>query len=146
MPPRRGEGMHISSKGCRRFKSRIDYFQEDMESIEFFLMNKEYCAGNEAIFRLTTLKGQPKLSKRQNSEQSRTLVLRHLQHTIFGTVIKEMYEEVMSYFDYILFCVASIGSITPERLIGNSTCNFSVNDILTKSTKEDIISMVTNSR
>ena len=36
MPPRRGEGMHISSKGCRRFKSRIDYFQEDMESIEFF--------------------------------------------------------------------------------------------------------------
>lgn len=138
--------MHKTSKGYRRFKSRIDYFQEDMESIEVFLMNKEYCAGDETMFRLITPNGQPKLSKRQNSEKSRILVLRHLQHTIFGMVIKEMYEEVMSYFDYILFCVASIGSITPERLIGKSTCNFSVNDILTKSTKEDIISMVTNSR
>ena len=144
MPPRRGEGMHTSSKGCRRFKSRIDYFQEDMESIEVFLMNKEYCAGNEAIFRLTTLKGQPKLSKRQNSEQSRTLVLRHLQHTIYVTFIKEIYEEVMSYFSYVLFNVANVGSIASERLIGNNSCDFTANDILTKTTKEEIISMVTN--
>lgn len=136
--------MHTTSKGCRRFKSRIDYYQEDMESIEVFLMNKEHCAGDAAIFRMITPNGQPKLSKRQNSEQSRTLVLRHLQHTIFVTVIKEIYEEVMSYFTYVLFNVANVGSIASERLIGNNACDFTANDILTKTTKEDIIAMVTH--
>lgn len=133
--------MHSTSKGFRKFKSRIDYLQEDMETVAVILKNKELLADENKIFKLVSASGQPKLYQRKGTSGSREIVLRHLQNTLFVSYIKELYEEVLIYCEYALGC-AALTSPEANRLVGEQNVNFLANDILSKSSKEEIISMV----
>lgn len=133
--------MHKTSKGFRRFKSRIEYFQEDLESVAVILKNKEILAGDNSIFKNVSKSNQPKLYKRQNSSNSREVVLRHLQNTMFVSFIKEMYEEVLIYCAYATDCAAQT-SPNAQRLVGEQNFNFTANDILSKKDRKEIVSFV----
>lgn len=133
--------MHSTSKGFRRFKSRVEYFQEDIEAISVFLKNKELLADDERIFKSVTEKGQPRLFKRQNTSGSRSVVIRHLQNTLYVSVIKELYEEVLLYCAYATDCAAQT---LPDanRLVGEQNCTFTANDILSMPDRKSIVSLV----
>ena len=133
--------MHNTSKGYRRFKSRIEYFQDDLETIAVILKNKEILAGEDKIFKSVSETRQPRLFKRQNSPGSREVVLRHMQNSFFVSVIKDMYEEVLMYCEYATDCAAQT-STEVNRLVGEQNLNFSANDILSKVGKKEIVSMV----
>lgn len=133
--------MHSKSKGYRRFKSRIEYFQEDLETIAVFIKNKEQLKGVDKIFQSVTESGQPRLFKRQSTPGSRSVVIRHLQNTIFVSVIKELYEEVLLYCAYATDCAAQT-SPDANRLVGEQNITFTANDILSQRDRKDIISLV----
>lgn len=135
--------MHSRSKGFRRFKSRIEYFQDDMETVAIFLRNKELLADESIIFKSVTENGQPRLYKRKNTAGSRSVVIRHLQNTIFVSVIKEMYEEVLLYCAYATDCAAQT-SPEANRLVGEQNVSFTANEILSKNDRKSIISLVTH--
>lgn len=133
--------MHSTSKGYRRFKSRIEYFQEDMEAVAVFLKNKELLADEDRIFKSVTESGQPRLYKRQNTSGSRSVVIRHLQNTLFVSVIKELYEEVLLYCVYATDCAAQT-SPEANRLVGEQNVSFTANDILSQNDRKGIVSLV----
>lgn len=133
--------MHNKSKGYRRFKSRIEYFQDDMEAVSIFLKNKELISGDEKIFKSVTETGQPRLFTRKSTPGSRSVVIGHLRNTLFVSIIKELYEEVLLYCEYATDCAAQ-ASPNANRLVGDQNFNFTANDILSKTNRKDIVSMV----
>jgi hypothetical protein len=135
--------MHSTSKGYRRFKSRIEFFQDDMEAVALFLKNKELLADDERIFKSVTETGQPRLFNRQSSPGRRAVVIRHLQNTLYVSVIKELYEEVMLYCSYITDC-AALMSPNANRLVGDQNITLTANDILSKRDRRSIVAFVTS--
>lgn len=136
--------MHARSKGYRRFKGRLDNFQEDLEIVAIVYNNRESLAGQDAIFQGVSDNGQPKLRRRNNSPTSRKLVVQHLRKTLYVSFIKDLYEEVLIYCRYALGQAAShVADAT--RLIGDqNNQTFKINEILSKTTKDEIFSMVTD--
>lgn len=136
--------MHSTSKGYRRFRSRVKYFQEDLEAAMVICKNGELLSGDEHIFQNISPKNQPCLFRRQNSQQSRVLVLNHMRNTLYIAFIKELYEEVMIYLSYAINC-ATLAMNDPTRLIGSqNNLQFNIKDILNKGTKEDIFRMISD--
>lgn len=134
--------MHKTSKGYRRFQSRVKYFQEDLETAMVLFKNEGLLAGSAYIFENVSPNYQPCLSKRQNSSSSRLLVLGHMKKTLYIAFIKELYEEVMIYLSYAINCSA-LELTDATRLIGaQNNLQFKITDILDKSTKEEIFQMI----
>lgn len=132
--------MHLQSKGYRRFIARMDCFQEDMEVVDVFFKNLDRLVDANLIFKGVTTT-YPKLAKRQANSRSRILVVNHLKHTLYVSVIKEMYEEVMSYLSYILNCGAETLD-EPNRLVGDQSFSMGANEILATSSREEIVMIV----
>lgn len=133
--------MHRTSKGYRRFKSRVEYFQDDIEAVAVFLKNKELLADDDRIFKSVTDSGQPRLSKRKNSPGSRGVVIRHLRNTLFVSIVKDLYEEVLLYCAYATDCAAQT-SPDANRLVGAQNISFTANDILSLPDRKSIVSLV----
>lgn len=132
--------MHAKSKGYRRFSNRLECFLEDMEVVDVFYKNISLLEDENTIFRGVT-STYPRLYKRQANRQSRNLVLTHLKHTLYVSVIKEMYEEVMAYLGYVLNCGA-LCLEEPGRLVGDQKFQMSANEILSTASREEIVSIV----
>lgn len=133
--------MHKEGKGFRRFKSRVNYFQEDIETVEVILENKETIKGRKTIFHKVDKTQHPKLFTRKNSRRSREVVLRHLLNTVFVSFIKDLYEEVLIYCAYATDCAAQ-SSPNANRLVGEQNYSFTANEILSKRDKKEIVSAV----
>ena len=129
--------MH-KSKGYRKFMSRMRNFAEDIEVLDDFCKNIPAFSTGNKLFDGMTVK-HPHLSKRQNTQHNRILVSTHLKHTLYVSLIKEIYEEVMLYLGYTLSCGA-LTSNDPKRLVGNDQkINMNANDILSLDKMEDVV-------
>lgn len=134
--------MH-KSKGFRKFNSRLDSFEEDIELTDIFCRNMDKITHeNPDVIFDGVNQYHPKLKRRNSSNHNRILVSSHLKHTLYVSVIKEIYEELMIYLGYVLDC----GSLTmeePNRLVGNTQgVKFMANEILSLNTKEEIYGRV----
>lgn len=129
------------SKGFRKFISRLKNFEEDIETLDVFCKNMPSFSLGPKIFDGVTTR-HPNLNKRSNSQHNRILVSTHLKHTLYVSLIKEIYEELMLYLGYILTCGA-LSSVDPTRLVGNDQkINMTANDILSLDSKEDIVTRI----
>lgn len=133
----------MKSKGYQRFYTRLDYFRLDREVADIFVKNKELLAGEDKIFTGITVSGHPLLSARENTEYSRTIVVKHLRNSIYVSFVKEIYEEVTEYIRYILRQAALNGADT-NRLVGEHNVSMKANEILSKATKEEIVQFITD--
>ena len=133
----------MKSKGYQRCYTRLDYFRLDREVADIFVKNKELLAGSDRIFVGVTASGHPLLSVRENTDYSRTIVAKHLRNSIYVSFIKEIYEEVTEYIRYILQQAALNGADT-NRLLGEHNVSMKANEILSKSSKEDIVQLITD--
>lgn len=109
----------MKSKGLLRLENRIDWFCDDIEFANIIAKNIHLLQGNTTIFKGVTQNSSPSLYRRSNKPKSRTLVAQHLKKTIFVSYIKELYEEVSEYLQYILICGARC-PIDHARLLGES--------------------------
>lgn len=125
----------MASKGYQRFKDRLVKFREDCELAEVVVMNKEFLKGSDSIFTRITEEKCPLLFARQNTANSRGLVVKHLRSTIYVAFIKELYEELTEYLRYILKQGAQNGA-DPNRVVGDNVLKLQANDILSKSKRE----------
>lgn len=132
--------MH-KSKGFRKFLSRLKNFQEDIEVLDVFCKNISSFSTSDNIFDGVTKKN-PNLVKRKNSQHDRILVSTHLKHTLYVSLIKEIYEELMIYLGYVLTCGA-LSAPDPVNLVGNEQkINMSANDILSLKNIEDVVAKI----
>ncbi|MDE5574399.1 MAG: hypothetical protein K2I87_01635 [Bacteroidales bacterium] len=131
----------MSSKGYRRFKSRLDYFRTDKEFVNILVLNKELLKDDDTIFQRVDAAKHPLLFNRKNNAHNRELVVNHLRRTIYVAFIKDMYEEVTEYMRYILQEGAMNGANT-DRLVGEHKVNMNANDILAISTKKEIVQKI----
>lgn len=130
------------SKGYQRFYDRLDNFLTDCETAEAYFLNREEIKGEGSyIFDKISKPDFTKLTNRKNSEGSRTIVSVHIRHTVLVSFIKELYEEVTEYFKYILKQGAENGADS-SRIIGEHTVSFKANEILGKSSFDEIVEMV----
>lgn len=91
-----------SSKGCRRFISRLDYFFEDLELVELIYEGHKILTKEKVKFASIDDNKYPRLSKVKNSPYGRDLTIRHLRNTLYASFIKDMHEETYEYIDYII--------------------------------------------
>lgn len=131
----------MNSKGYKRFTDRLRYFRTDNEVAEIIVSNKELLKGDDTIFVSVKEAHHPNLFKRQNNANSRALVVQHLRKTIYVAFVKDMYEEVTEYIRYILK-EAAINGADPNRLVGEHNISMKANEILSKSNKREIISII----
>ncbi|MFR4080366.1 MAG: hypothetical protein ACLUNW_09730 [Prevotella sp.] len=132
--------MH-KSKGFRKFASRLKNFQEDIEVLDVFCKNISSFSTSGNIFDGVTKK-HPNLVKRKNSQHDRILVSTHLKHTLYVSLIKEIYEELMIYLGYVLTCGA-LSAPDPVNLVGKEQkINMSANDILSLKSIEDVVAKI----
>lgn len=130
------------SKGLQRFSTRLVQFRNDIEMADIIVINKEVIKGNnEKIFLKVSKDKHPQLSSRKNTKDSRTLVVHHLKKTLYVAFIKELYEEVTEYFKYILKQASENGA-KPDRLVGEHKVKMTANEILSMSSKEEIVNSV----
>lgn len=128
------------TKGFERFLSRINYFSEDLELVSVIYNSREMLKGDDTIFANVTDK-TPTLQKRLNSVGSRQLVTEHLQHTVYTSYIKDLYEEVDEYFLYLV--TAGIQSLSnKEQIISYVDKDFSPAEILKLNDYKSIMSFV----
>ena len=133
--------MQTTSKGYRRFKSRVEYFQDDMETVAVLLKNKELIADEEKLFKAVSASGQPRLSRGKSTPGRRTVVIRHLRNTLYVSIIKDLYEEVLLYCAYATDCAAQT-SPEANRLVGEQNVKFTANEILSLPDRKSIVSLV----
>lgn len=132
--------MHSKSKGFRRFIGRIECFVEDMEVVDMIYKNMSILEDPNTIFHGVT-STYPHLYRRPSNRATRALVINHLKHTLYVSIIKEMYEELMIYLGYSLNC----GALTfdePDRLVGDQKFTMTANEILSTASREDIVKIV----
>lgn len=133
----------MKSKGYQRFYTRLDYFRLDREVVDILVKNKEMLAGVDKIFLGVTASGHPLLNARENTEHSRTIVVKHLKNSVYVAFIKEIYEEVTEYIRYILR-QAALNGADANRLLGEHNVSMKANEILSKGSKEEIVQLITD--
>lgn len=133
----------MSSKGYRRFKDRLEYFRMDNEVADIIVQNKELLKGVNTIFKRVKAEKHPLLYNRTNNTNSRRLVVNHLRRTIYVSFIKDMYEEVTEYIRYILQ-EGAMNGVDPNRLVGEHSVSMKANEILSMSTKREIVQSIMN--
>lgn len=128
------------SKGYRKFHTRLLYFFDDIEVVEILDINKEKLADARCLFSGVNRKQFAKLYRRRNTPDSRNLVVSHLKNSVYVSCIKELYEEIILYFNYVLRC-AALTAPNINRLIGEQNdITMKVNDILALQSREEIVS------
>ena len=133
--------MYKFSKGYRSFSGRLGLFQVDLETVEFLYKNREQLAGSGAVSEGENKTMEPVLSDKLCTPFARTAAIGHLRNTLYVSIIKELYEEVLLYCSYISECASMMAPLA-NRLVGEQNCTFTANDILSKTTREEINKMV----
>ena len=133
------------SKGLHKFQSRIGYFSVDLEMVNVIRNNIDKFKGDEVIFSGVTKGAHPKLFSYANTDNARDKVICHLRKTIYVSYIKEVYEEVAEYINYILYHGSQTSS-NIFRLIGeHNKSHFDAYTILSANSYDKIVHTVIES-
>lgn len=135
------------SQAYHRFKTRINYFNDDIELVDVFCSTEflERVASpvqsNSPIIGISDI--HTSLLRRSNTDGTRNQISNHLRATVFSSYIKDMYEEVMCYMKKILYD-ASKKSINPDILIGDLKIEVNIKDILRCGNWDNLLRKITD--
>lgn len=135
--------MQNQSKGYRKFKSRLQYFRNDVEVADMLCTYQEQMAEKSALFKNLDKDAYPLLCDRKQTPTAHMHLVTHLRSTLNVAFIKELYEEVTEYFRYLLFQATNCG-VAPEKLIGANDIKMSGMELLSLSTQSDVRQAVVN--
>ncbi|WP_429192961.1 hypothetical protein [Aeromonas salmonicida] len=138
----------MRTKAFHSFESKLNYFDDDVELID--VLRLHVIAGdltdaqsNHVLHKVCTIKHKH-LSRRQNSEGSRKLVINHLRSTLYSSYIKDVYEEVTEYLRTILKQAAEKG-FDAGRLIGEHGFKINAKTVLEAGSWEHVAETITDS-
>lgn len=134
----------MKSKGYLRFHNRIDYFDIDLELIDMVILNQKDLADEQKIFKNITEKKFPHLSNRKNTHGSRKIILEHLRTTVHISFIKEIYEEITEYIQYIVSCASKSDKLDIKRFIGNNKIQLGADEVISAGNWNNITDKISN--
>jgi len=115
----------------------------DYEFAKVIYSCRNLIKGNNYVFKYIDSVQYPELSRHENTITARKIIINHLRATLAVCFIKEVYEEVTEYINYILKMGAMSGQIKPERISDSVKVSLTANRLLATTTHEEVISMVT---
>jgi len=137
----------MKTKYLLRYLNRAAHFDADLELADVLAtavkQGRLQSAGNK-IFDFVEPAKHPRLSRRKDSDQSRTLAITHLKSTLHASFVKDLYEDAMKYMQELLRGAATKG-LSPARLVGPHKVSFSANDVLAAKGWTGVIQMVSDS-
>lgn len=123
----------MRTKAFHAFESKIHYFDDDIELIDVLrlgIISGELTEeGTNNVLKKVDPDKHSHLSRRQNSDGSRKLIISHLRTTVYSAYIKDVYEEVTDYLRTILEQAAEKG-FDAGRLIGEHNFKMDAKDVL----------------
>lgn len=123
----------MRTKAFHAFESKIHYFDDDIELIDVLrlgiIAGDLTEVGTSNVLKKVDPNKHKHLSRRQNSDGSRKLIISHLRTTVYSAYIKDVYEEVTDYLRAILEQAAEKG-FEAGRLIGEHNFKMDAKDIL----------------
>lgn len=138
----------MRTKAFHAFEQKIHNFDDDVELIDVLRKGviSDYLTDESSDY---VLKGvEPRnhkhLSRRQNSEGSRKLIIDHLRNTVYSAYIKDLYEEVTEYLRTILELAAEKG-FEAGRLIGDHSFKIDAKEVLSAGSWENVTKKIADS-
>lgn len=123
----------MRTKAFHAFESKIHYFDDDIELIDVLrlgiIAGELTEEGTNNVLKKVDPDKHSHLSRRQNSDGSRKLIIAHLRTTVYSAYIKDVYEEVTDYLRTILEQAAEKG-FDAGRLIGEHNFKIDAKDVL----------------
>ena len=111
----------MRSKARQTFDTKVKYFLDDIELIDVFrtavLENDLTDTNSKYVLARIDLQRHRHLQRRANTDGSRTLAINHLRSTVYGSFVKDVYEEVTHYLKTIVKQAARSG-FDAGRIIG----------------------------
>jgi hypothetical protein len=117
----------MKTKALVLFKNRIAHFDCDLELVDVFIINGNTIAGGNGgpIFQGVTPEKHPVLSAWQNTPKSRKIALGHLRNTVYGSYMKDLYEEATAYFKEVLYLFMRYNP-TPGSILTSGSIRISI--------------------
>ncbi|GEA09613.1 hypothetical protein KUL42_43740 [Alteromonas sp. KUL42] len=138
----------MRTKAFHAFESKIHYFDDDIEFIDVMRLGivADELTDDDSDYVLKNVDPDKHrhLSRRQNSEGSRKLIMTHLRTTVYSAYIKDVYEEVTDYLRTILEQAAEKG-FEAGRLIGEHNFKIDAKDVLSAGNWEYVTKKIADS-
>ena len=135
----------MKTKAYHKFLTRAAHFDADLELIDGISIMQNngqlYSTGNLLLFDFIDVNRHPRLSNRTSSSHNRGIAVNHLKNSLYSSYIKDIYEEIATYFQEILKAAARNG-FDPNRLIGEHKVSFDANDLLSAGSWQAVIDLV----
>ncbi len=134
----------LLSRAALKFKNKTYSLEEDIELLDV-LSNVSY--KSFVIFNKVNPEKHSRLSHRKNNPQTRRIVIRHFIHTMYGSFIKDLYEELTLYLKELVYEAAIIAKDEKKanRLIGDSSIpSYNVKEILQYKNLNELIQNIAN--
>lgn len=136
------------TKAYHSFQQKMIYFSDDIELIDFIRLAVGGGAlsdsSSEFVFSNLNPKKYTNLSRRKNSSGSRELLLNHLRQSVYGSYIKDVYEEVTTYFKEIMYAYFKC-DINSPRVIGEHSIKIDSKALLALGDWDSVCHFVANS-
>ncbi len=135
----------MQTKVHQRFVARIAAYETDLE-LANVLINQFINATKDSNETVAAAIGanaisHPKLNGRVNSKTSRKIVGIHLKRTVYGSFVKDAYEDFGEYLTSIVALAAHTG-MDPARLIGDLKVDLKVADLLATGSWNEMVKKI----
>ncbi|RTQ45853.1 hypothetical protein EJV47_23780 [Hymenobacter gummosus] len=121
------------TKALHRFTSRVAHYDADLELVDVFIQsvhkNELTPQDGKLILRHVNPDKHKTLAKRTPSSGGRAAAVSHLRRNVYGSYIKDLFEEVELYLIDLLVAVTAT-DIAPDRLVGQHKVTLDINEIL----------------
>lgn len=135
----------MKTKHLLRFLNRIAQYDADLEMIDVIsiAVRSGVLSGNSSglIFDCVKPYKHRLLKKRTVSPHNRKLLVTHLKQSMYSSYLKDIYEDVLEYFNNIVSGVARKG-LNPDRLIGEHKIHIDANTLIKCRTYDKVIELV----
>ena len=121
------------SKAYITFKNRILHFDDDLDLIDILkerVKREDMNSEGTTLFMDQDNSRHSSVARYTVNDQNRQIVLYHLRSTVYAAYIKDLYEEVTSYFKSVVFEAYNNASIEPGRIVGEHKITMSSVEIL----------------
>lgn len=138
----------MRTKAFHAFEQKLSYFNDDLELIDVIrtgiLKGDLTDSTSSNVLKHVNYTKHKHLSRRQNSDGSRKLIINHLRKTLYSSYVKDVYEEVTQYLKTILEQAVENG-FQAGRIIGEHSTKIDAKSVLETGSWENVTRLIADS-
>ena len=137
----------MRSKASQSFETKMKYFIDDVDLVDVLresILNDDLTDSSRHVLSRVDPQHHPHLQRRMNSSGSRKNVINHLRNTVYGSFVKDVYEEISHYLKTILRQCTQSG-FDSDRIIGEHGFKIDARTVLQMGNWETVCEHVISS-